>query len=504
MFRRSWCMVFILFVFATAAAEESKTDKKKNPIKFPTKTAKLIVEVTDEAGEPIQGVVIKPYGCRSVEEPSTGWFWPTYNIGHPKEHTGDVDGKVTVDYPVTFGHEPDWHTCCEISATVTHPEFISQNLIVDPRGGKTQLTMKAGCQLTISAADPNGQTVPFGILIAGPGRSAKWLIDDDGVHKSRAIPDGSWQTMLVSPSDDGRHLFSPVLPVRLRDQQDVNIRNLRLKHGLHLRGRLDDSVPRPVKNGKVVAHCLPKPAGYVYGGGPDDEPPSVSWETAVEIDEDGTFEFPSLPRSGLLQLITLCDGHVGKDKDVIGAHGSHRLGVFLQVADIDKSSPLEIEMEPTGSVQVTVLDDNGDPLSDAYVSTNPNHSMHLAGCTILGHCSETVSAIRAQIDPNFKMDPFELKNPRYSARTNAQGIATINNLPLNETYSFSTGHEKFVMKTNAGRQGRRSRVAIDNDNPTKEITIQLISIESAKVLKQADNVKEALDKVGDQLFELFR
>ena len=60
------------------------------------------------------------------------------------------------------------------------------------------------------------------------------------------------------------------------------------------------------------------------------------------------------------------------------------------------------------------------------------------------------------------------------------------------------------MKTNAGRQGRRSRVAIDNDNPTKEITIQLISIESAKVLKQADNVKEALDKVGDQLFELFR
>jgi hypothetical protein len=492
-FRYLLVLILVVVFCVAAPAEEPNTNAADNPIKFPTQTAELVVSVTDEDGKPIQGVVIKPYGCRSVEEPSTGWFWPIYNIGHPTEHVSDAKGKVVVDYPITFGHEPDWNTCSEITAMVTHPEFISQKLSVDPRNGKTTLSMKAGCQLTISANGPSGENVPFGMRVAGPGRSAKWLIDGQGVHKSSAIPDGSWQAMLVSPSADGRHLFSSVLPLRLRNQQAVSIRNLRLKPGLHLKGRLDDSVDRPVKNGKLIAHCLPKPASYIYGDGTNGTP-SVSWETSAEINEDGTFEFLSLPRSGLLQLITICDGYVGKDIDVIEPNPTFRQGVFLQVADIDPAEELIVEMEPTGTVQVTVLDDTGEPLADAHVGTSPNQSMHLSGSNILGESWESITSIHAQLDPLFKIVPRDYSESRYSTRTNAKGIATITNLPLERTHAFGAAHEDYVMQSLNGRRGRETLVAIDADTPDKQITIKLVSIESAKAVERARDLGNAVEK----------
>jgi hypothetical protein len=144
---------------------------------------------------------------------------------------------------------------------IRHPEYVGEEFHVDPRNGKGEKQLKAGCELTISAQDASGKLLDnFGIVMAGPGASAKWLTND-GVKRSRSIPDGNWQTMLVYPKDNGEHLFSGVLPVRLANQQGVSIRKASLRPGLRLTGKLDDTVPRPVKNGQVVAWCLPKPAG---------------------------------------------------------------------------------------------------------------------------------------------------------------------------------------------------------------------------------------------------
>ena len=117
-------------------------------------------------------------------------------------------------YPFKFGAAPDWRTTTQVSLSIRHPEFVSNELHMYYRDGKAIKTLKAGCELALSARDANGKAVTdFAVMMAGPGRSASWLIKE-GMKRSRAIPDGKWQTMLVKPDEQGNHLFSALCPLR--------------------------------------------------------------------------------------------------------------------------------------------------------------------------------------------------------------------------------------------------------------------------------------------------
>ncbi len=84
-------------------------------------------------------------------------------------------------YPIRFGSEPDWLTTNEISIAITHAEYVKNELHIDPTVGESVKELKAGCELTVSARDASMQsTKEFGILLAGPGQSAKWIMDDQG------------------------------------------------------------------------------------------------------------------------------------------------------------------------------------------------------------------------------------------------------------------------------------------------------------------------------------
>ncbi len=57
--------------------------------------------------------------------------------------------------------------------------------------------------------------------------------------------------------------------------------------GKEIKGSLSENVKRPVKEGKVFAHCIPKPMGNTW----DDKEPSISWGDVAEVQPDGTFTF---------------------------------------------------------------------------------------------------------------------------------------------------------------------------------------------------------------------
>jgi hypothetical protein len=259
----------------------------------------------------------------------------------------------------------------------------------------------------------------------------------------------------------------------LKEGQVVNLRDVPLQAGLKVTGKLVDAVPRPVKNGKVIVWCLPKPAGDVYA----DENPSVYWEDLVDIDEDGTFTFPSIPKTGKIQMIAICDGWVITSS---GPEGQTVSGVRydLDSLEIDDNQVTDIElpMSPTGTLRVTVCTSEGDPIPGATVSVWPNQLLDQGGSTILGTGESTSQLIQKQIDPTWKIE-VDTNNwdKGFTSKTDAEGVALIHNLPKGIPNYFGVFHDEFVLDKKDEAKRDLERVFIDgkDEEAVKELTIPM-------------------------------
>lgn len=447
------------------------------PPKYPVDTETFTVTLTSEEG-PVAGASLRLYACRCEEDPGSHYGWPQDNTDVPTEYTSDEGGVVELQYPVKFGSPDNWKTLNQISMMVTHAEFVPDEIHIDPRLKKTTKQLEAGCELSFSAIDAGRNPVEIGVMMAGPGRAAKW-IREQGIVRSRAIPDGVWQTLVVAPRPDGRHLFSDVLPVRLRDQQRVRFHNLPLTPGLRLTGRLSDNVPRPVVDGRIQAFCLPQPAGRLH----DREDPSVAWEANTLIDADGSFEFASLPRSGTIQLIAICQGWVGADQDVPEEHGTFKQGMFVALDEQqiqDGSFDVVVPMEPTGSLLVTVLKPDGSPLAGAKVATNPNEYRWLAGSTILGSKRDWIDSVRAQMngteDPLYRRGERDEPVPVFQAITDERGQVVLSGIPCDREYQVGAYHDDYTMpEGDRGRRQQERYVCKRDEQATATIQLQPLS-----------------------------
>ncbi len=446
------CRTFAFFLLCLPSVAVAADE----PPKYPVETAEFVLTIKSE-GRPVKDATVRLYACRCEEDPGSHYGWPSVNTDAATELTSDDQGKITVTWPLKFGLPDNWKTTSQISMSINHPEFVPEQLHIDPRQKTAVKEINAGCELTFSAVDSDRQALQIGVLMAGPGGAAMWLRDEGGVVRSRAIPDGSWQAMLVSPKEDGRHLFSGVLPVRLANRQDVKIRNLRLRPGLRIVGKLSDDVPRPVTAGRVQVRCIPKPAGTQW----EEADPSVVWMDVAKVAEDGTFELLSLPRTGQIQLIAICSGWLGINQGERNEIFRRTQGMILDLDDLaiehDVYEDLIIPMEPTGTINVTVLKPDGKPLPGAQVSTNPNQIWLLGGSTIVGSYQRSIESIQAQID---KVDQVRANRPKqavpkYVARTDQNGTATLSGIPLKQNQTVDAMHDDYTLPfdQNGRRQG---------------------------------------------------
>ena len=142
-------------------------------------------------------------------------------------------------------------------------------------------------------------------MLKAPARF--WSEAADGLVTIRRVdvtsPMPSRFLRVVHVPDNGPAWFSDVFDLVLQKRGPISI-DAELKPGVRVEGRLADNVPRPIKNGRVVARVVETETGMVNDS---------RWDAAADIAADGTFVFESLPPNAELQVTAICDGWVSKN-----------------------------------------------------------------------------------------------------------------------------------------------------------------------------------------------
>ncbi|MEQ1828430.1 MAG: M56 family metallopeptidase [Pirellula sp.] len=446
----------------------------------------------DEAGKPVQGVLVTAAGMRCKEDPSSGYGWPT-NVAPKTEYVTDANGEVNVEYPVNFGFEDGQGlTPTTLIFRCKHEQYISLgNIEVDVAVKNFTRIIERGCQVTLTCRGPEDLPIrEFANLMPG-WDSEIWKLEDGKLH-SGSLAVGSTQTMLVVPDANGKHLFSePVELICAKDQ--IFEREIVVQPGMTLSGKLADNVPRPIEQGKVMAFCVPKPLGPSFI-----ETPAVSWTDEATISADGSFEFASLPPSESIQLIALCRGWLTDQwEQNVMAKG--------QIFDIDrdqiaskKVTDITLTMERAGVLKVHVVGPDGKPLPGAHVQTWPNQMYsHDFGTTLLGFAYSSKEYGESQIASKNPPVAETAAIGRYVAITDNDGIARLNDIPLNRPLEFSTYHEDYVVRDKPKLPSRGTKYQCNSPEP-KKITVHMARPEKAiantKVASAVDSDKEKAKK----------
>lgn len=405
-------LCFVLIFASQSLAQSEKPD---------TKWLTLRIRIVDEQGNPVTGAEAK--------------FWlfnEKFSLsldGLKQGATSNQEGLCDLPYPELSGF-----TIESATASITHPDFCTARPVVpvDAKADKPfEVKLKRGIKLTVSAVDEQGEPTktPFGILISGSGSPSLWNRPEPQLAICSSLTSGNRQIMLVQQTDDGRRLFSDVLTQQFNQEKEPEVRldDIELRPGISIKGKLDSKVPRPVKNGFVGACQAPLPAGDAW----DEALPSVMYHDWVEVQEDGSFEFPSMPDLGTIQLIGVCDGWVGVQE------GSRVVGEQFEV----ESDLLELTlaMQPTFDVKFKVLDKEGKPVAGATAICSPNQVWFKGGSTILGARFRSAELLTSELkskSSSKKTDSSEagthnIQNSveKFRAVSDQDGNMTLSNLP---------------------------------------------------------------------------
>jgi hypothetical protein len=289
-----------------------------------------LLRVVDAAGQPIAGATVSPEGMRTKPGPyRSGWYgWRTEASGVTNRPVAtDRDGYASVPYPKYVFERIETGVLC---LAVDHPEFVPDRpectvATAPPAGApwrvrlqdlwdrvrhKTLLArpdpivLQKGAALKITVPLEPGSSREMR-LFAQVSRLARedaefWVRPQPGVILTRRLATGSHTVRAVGLDADGAAWFSDVVPI-VAATGETNELVAPLKRGVTVRGQLDSSVPRPVKQGRVVAHVWP-PAS-------DAKQYPPQWHAWAAVRDDGSFEIKSLPE-GELEIVALCDGFV--------------------------------------------------------------------------------------------------------------------------------------------------------------------------------------------------
>jgi len=413
------------------------------------------IRVVDEAGAPVAGAIVQPEGLRTKPGPYvSGWYgWRTATNGgvaNPAATT-DKDGYARVPYPKHVFERIETGTLC---LAVNHPEFVADRperivATAPPAGAPWRVyfdylrsrilrkaliarpdpvVIKKGAVLVLQIGDTGTGGRLTGQVSGGTsGDTNYWIHPQPGMLVTRRLAAGMRTVRAIQIDPDGTVWFSDAVTLTAT-AQETNELALKLKRGAAVRGNLDSTVPRPVKNGRVVANVWP------LGCEPQKSPPQ--WHGWAAMNEAGAFSIPSLPE-GDLEIVALCDGFIstnGPGKFQTHYPQKHLMGTNdLQIV---------IGMEPTARLEVQVLDDEGKPLKDVRVVTWPNVRYGEWSSTLLmSDCYNTADMLFPNIGKSFSWDREVLD---YQGVSDATGLAVLPNVPAT-VKELAVDHPQFIL-----------------------------------------------------------
>jgi hypothetical protein len=455
-----------------------------------------LLRVVDATGKPIAGAIIRPDGLRTKPGPySSGWYsWQPRGMGVPNDPvTTDAEGRAWLPYPKYVFERIETGT---ISVSVEHPDFVPERpermvnfappsrapwrawldyvwgrvrhkaLVVRPdpivlqQGGILRLKVRA-------------DSIRDGPLFAQVGR----LYDDKGFWirpapnelVTKRLQPGPAIIRAVLFDTNGVTWFSQVTNITAVAEQTKEI-EFELARGATVHGQLDESVVRPIRNGKVIANVSP------HGEKPQNWPPT--WHAWSRIREDGTFDIGSLPE-GTLEIVALCDGYVS-------TNGPGQVSSFHypQVHTIGTNDlNVTIGMERTCCLAVSVTDSQGKPVRDAQVMTWPNIRYGEWSATILGGDDyNTADFMRNSEKGNGFIKWWQNKPASFTATSDITGVALMMNLPK-EAKEFSVTHSNFVLPARDDGSGQKRRQASMRLSlgQTNRVSVQLEPVTRAPI-----------------------
>ena len=453
-----------------------------------------VIRVVDRAGQPIAGATVMPEGLRTKPGAYTGgwysWRADVHGVTNAPVVT-DAAGRARLPYPKYVFERIETGTLC---LSVSHPDYVSSRPertvdIGPPAGAPWQarwddLVARLRHRVFVFHPDPivlsNGATlrlatVPVALPAAAQlfaqvsgepyGETNFWARPTTNVITTRRLAAGTHTARLIRSDADGAVWFSDVVPVVAVTGQ-TNSLALPLKRGINLSGRLDDSVPRPVQHGRVVANVTPRGAKL------QDEPPP--WHAWTPVQADGSFTIASLP-PGDLEIVALCDGFVSTN-----GPGQFKMHYPQRHLLADNDLAITIGIEPTARLEVQVTDNQGAPLPGVLVSTWPNVRYGEWAATVLADdCYNTLDGLLQKPGAGYKWGQAP---PDFQGTSDSRGLAVLPNLPV-ETSELAVQHPKFdlpIVGKPADGQRRQASFTL-SAGKTNRISIQLEPRERSKI-----------------------
>ena len=391
----------------------------------------VLVVVQDENGKPIEGATVLPDGFRvKGRHAADGYGWNKQLFGPPEKAVTDRDGKAHVKYPVV-GIPEEKELTGKLIFSVSHPEFAPvrpQEYSVDSPEPPIQMTH--GIHLEVSGyVDSGRQPVPELVLNLNQEmiNQDDWQTNANGVYAFHKLSSGGHLLQLMGRLPSGEIVYSESFAFNTEKGKEYNFA-LEMKPGIRLEGRLDDQVPRPVKNGRVLISVRPKefPAWNNYADVDDilkRYPNFRPWKSYRPIAEDGTFAFESIPPGGL-DVVVHGDGFVSQNGPGFQQRIKFELkpvpGFALPLAFplVAPTTKIEVATEPTATLEITAKTKSGKPVAGATVHINPN-VVRMNG--ILGDMRISSEAPFRALAP--------LPDVPYFATTDQNGFAVIRNVP---------------------------------------------------------------------------
>ena len=422
--------VFGTWRYSFAAPADSKTEALA-----PVDMLPLEITVVDEAGASVAGVQLKPVGLRTKVGPGSHYGWGYANVP-PEMAETDMRGIGVLHYPRYVMEHVETG---QVTVAASHPDYAPAKPIdIKVDSTSPAIVLEQGARVRVSGyiADENVRVSPVYAMLSSQAlpSTAAWNRSADGTLERRNIETGLHYLWLVHRTEQGDGYFSE--PLRFEAEKGISYEyRLPMNQGVRLAGRIDDSVPRPVRHGWAEVRICPqeqldkneKTAGL------------VQWVASVEIGDDGRFEFDGLPK-GHAELLAACDGAVSNSNDGTKPNIFGIPEVVSLRGDVDD---VAIPMQATSTAIVTVIDSQQRPLLGAEVVFWAGVQMFDYYSTVFGK-SVTVSWAQLMTSPEKLEAIWTAQQPAYQAKTDELGKVIIPNLPAWADV-FSVTHDAFEL-----------------------------------------------------------
>ena len=455
-------------------------------------TRTLVVRVSNEQNEPIAGASVSVGRWEFADKPSQ-------HMPLEDRLTTNEQGEVSFEAPVDAIKTILWVVC----------EGYSEESLYETIRDRIDVTLQQGDRVRVRVVDEQGNAMPQAIpILENQRRFPKEfeIVDiNSGTFLSPAITKGRDAMFVVAKEkgDDGKtqFLFSNWIHVSEPEQQDKDGTIVAVvKPGVKLRGRLDDSVPRPIQFG-FVELCVAESLEYnnlLKAGS--------RWRDRVEIRRDGSFEFAGIPFGSHAQIFAITESYLSKPPSDI------ELLQWLQSAGLDAKNisqqmeglrraylprfvpldqalvelPEPVECVPTASVDVRVIDPSGSPISNALVAFNPNGRFFGADLFIAG----TGEVDTHRFDGHFfaaNESSFDNQCRKWAFEkfilvpTDTDGIAKIRALPVGYREGFKVTAPGYVMPVHPTTFEAKIDIStLDRDSPQRYAAVELVSGETQR------------------------